>query len=84
MHYLAEVPAVGEEFRAIGGGGPDAVVPPLPDEAAVQPGVTVHQVLVLVDRARAVAHGVHILAQDEGLGALPGRLRSGAAEQKGA
>ncbi|MNI66884.1 hypothetical protein D3C73_1224770 [compost metagenome] len=35
VDHLPEVAAVGEELRAVGRGGADAVVPPLPDEPSV-------------------------------------------------
>ena len=66
VEFLGEVAAVGEVGRAVGGVGEQAVVAPLPDEAAVDDRVRVDHRLVAVDTAGAVAHGVHVLAHDHG------------------
>jgi hypothetical protein len=62
---LAEVATVGEELPAVLGVGAQAVVDPLPDEAALAAGVALEQLLVLPQAAGAVAHGVAVLAEDE-------------------
>lgn len=82
VHDLPEVAAVRVVGRAVRGRRPDAVVAPLPDEPAVQARVPVHQLLVLVERTRPVAHRVGVLAQQERLGALSRTLRGGAALQR--
>ena len=81
VHDLAEVAAVGVVVLAGGSRREQTVVPPLPHEPAVQARVPVDQGLVLGDLPGAVAHGVHVLAVDERLRALPCRLGRAAAEQ---
>src|SRR4029453_5716866 len=73
----AKVAARGEELGAVPGVGAQAVVDPLPDEAALAAGVALEQVLVLPQAAGAVAHGVGVLAQDQGHGPAGGGQRGG-------
>ncbi len=68
MQLLAEVPAVGEAVLGMG----EAVVDPLPDEAALAALVPLEEPLVLAQTARPVAHGVPVLAHDEGHRTPPG------------
>ena len=60
VQRLAEVAAVGEALAL-----PQPVVDPLPHEAALAARVALEQLLVLRQPARAVAHGVRVLAEDE-------------------
>ncbi len=62
VQFLAEVAAVGVAQLGVA----DAVVDPLPDEAALEPLVPFEQLLVVGESARTVAHGVGVLALDEG------------------
>src|SRR5699024_1933064 len=65
---LAEVPAVAQGPAAAGVGVPQGLVHVVPDEAALVLGVLLRQTDVAFHAAQAVAHIVHILAEDEGLG----------------
>src|SRR4029453_4075918 len=60
---------------AVGGVGAQAVVDPLPDEAALAAGVALEQLLVLPEAAGAVTHGVGVLAQDQRHGPAAGIQR---------
>ena len=62
---VAEVAAVGVADRAVGEPLVEAVVAPLPDEAALEPGRRLDRVPVLGERAVAVAHRVRVLAHDQ-------------------
>ena len=66
MDLLAEVAAVAVELGSVIGARRDAVIAPLPHEAAVPLRDRLEDVLVLGHGARAVAHRVHVLAQDHG------------------
>ena len=70
---LAEVAAVAEVRLAVDGGA-QAVVAPLPDQAADHARQGVEQVLVASYAAGSVAHGVHELAKHDRTIGLPGRL----------
>ena len=80
VRLVAEVAAVGPARRAVGQLLDQAVVPPLPDETALQPGCGLDGVPVLPERAVAVAHGVRVLAHDQRpvQAARPGELDDGA------
>ena len=69
---VAEVAAVGPVGRAVGPRLDEAVVPPLPDEAALQAGRGLDGVPVLGQRAVAVAHRVRVLAHDQRVPLQPG------------
>ena len=69
--HVAEVAAVGPVVLALGVGLLDAVVEPLPDEAALEAVVGLEGLEIFVEAAVAVAHGVGELAEDEG-GGNPG------------
>ncbi|KAJ0162855.1 hypothetical protein CTA2_3920 [Colletotrichum tanaceti] len=75
---LAKVAAVGVVSLAVGLLLPDAVVRPLPDVAALETRVLLKDVDVVVEAAGPVAHGVAVLAEDDGLveaAVLPDALR---------
>ena len=80
VQRLAEVPAVREPVPAVGGGAPDAVLEPLPDEPALGPRVPPEARLVLVDPAGPVAHRVDVLALQERQRAAV-RIRRGVGER---
>ena len=77
---LAEVAAVGPARRPVGQPLDEAVVPPLPDEAALEPGRRLDRVPVVRERPVGVAHRVRVLAHDQrvalgaGAGVLDDRL----------
>ena len=70
VRLVAEVAAVGPARRAVRQLLDEAVVPPLPDEAALQSVRGLDRVPVLGQRAVAVAHRVRVLAHDQRV-ALP-------------
>ena len=76
VRLFAEVAAVGVDFAPVLGLRADAVVDPLPDEGAAELRVLPNDIPVLLHAARAVAHGVDVLAEDEGalVVLLDGRL----------
>ena len=65
VQRLAEVAAVREALAAVGQALAQAVVDPLPHEAALAARVALEELLVLRQPAGAVAHGVRVLAEDE-------------------
>ncbi|GJC92965.1 hypothetical protein ColKHC_01791 [Colletotrichum higginsianum] len=67
VRTLAKVAAVGVVSLAVGLLLPDAVVRPLPDVASLETGVLLKDLDVVVEAAGAVAHGVAVLAEDDGL-----------------
>lgn len=69
---VAEVAAVRVVLFSVWAGVLEAVVGPLPNPAALQTGVRVEEVHVLLERARPVAHGVRELAQHKRLLPVPG------------
>ena len=64
MELLTEITAIGEVGSAVGGVREQAVVPPLPDEAAMDHRVRVDHRLIAGNATRAIAHGVQVLAHD--------------------
>ena len=64
--YKAHVASVGPDVVALLVMGGKGLVYPVPDEAALQLVVAVDEVPVVLQIAYAVAHGVGILAEDEG------------------
>ncbi len=65
VRRLAEVAAVGPVGPAVGQGLDQAVVEPLPDEPALEPGSRFDRVPVVGEVAVAVAHRVRELAHDQ-------------------
>ena len=66
VRLIAEVAAVRGTRRAVGELLTEAVVPELPDEAALQSVEALDRVPVVGEAAVAVAHRVRVLAHDEG------------------
>ena len=64
---IAKVAAPGQTLPAIGRSGEDGLIHKVPDEAALIARVALFQLDVLEHAAAAVAHGMGVLAQDEGL-----------------
>ena len=67
VRRVAEVAAVAPDWAARRTGAAverDAVLEPLPDEPALEPGGLAHGPAVVGERARRVAHGVRVLAED--------------------
>ena len=70
---VAEVAAIGVVRAAVAVPGADALVDEVPDEPALIERLLIGVFGVLVHRAARVAHGVHVLAQDEGPAAVLGQ-----------
>ena len=63
VRELAAVAAVGVDFPAVRRGSPvDGMVAPLPDKAAADAIVLLHELEIIFQIARAVAHGVTVFA----------------------
>ena len=60
---IAEVATVGERARTGASREAQAVVEPFPDEAALEPGVALDYIPVLLQAPRTVAHRVAVLAE---------------------
>ena len=67
---LVKVAAVGLENSAVPANAVDGLIRPVPDEAALVAGLPVGEVCIFVHGAAGVAHGVGILAADEGLAGI--------------
>mmetsp|Transcript_150899 Transcript_150899/g.484959 ORF Transcript_150899/g.484959 Transcript_150899/m.484959 type:complete len:321 (-) Transcript_150899:1441-2403(-) len=67
--FAAEVTAVGPDLFAVDGLCDDALIDPIPDEAALQYTVLVNHVPIFLEAAQGVAHRVRVLHHDERQGA---------------
>ena len=68
VRRVAEIAAVGEVLAAVGGFDPEAVVEPLPDEAALDARAGLEEMEVVRERTIRVAHRVRVFAEDDRAG----------------